>query len=118
MTHLNPYLELADAMRRGSKIRPQCTGGLFDGTSSCAVGAICEGSGAALIDNQQIKLGDGSMRNAYVWVKTSFPIVNQMMGFDGDLLDLIWRKNDRLMMTREAIADWIESLGKESHDRP
>ena len=37
-------LKLSEAMRIGAKIRPQCLHVLYDGVSSCALGAIYEGA--------------------------------------------------------------------------
>lgn len=92
--------ELAAAIRKGAAMRPQANGLYFDWgddgiRGSCAIGAACEGLGLCTPDSWR----------AQVTEKLASEI-----GFG--LSAEIYRKNDS-GMTREQIADWLESLDME-----
>ena len=90
------YKELADAIRRGAKMRPQGFGSmahqLNDGTS-CALLAMIEGL-------------YGRPR--------SYAALTQLQPYKLPMAEEIYNKNDILRMTREQIADWLDSLEEPS----
>ena len=89
------YRLLADAIRRGAKMRPQCFEVDFTATGSCAIGAAfhaIEGMPA---------FGDYVSE---LWMRRRFPAIPISVFRD------IAARNDSLRMTREQIADWLDSL--------
>ena len=87
------YRLLADAIRRGAKMRPQGFGSMQNqlafGTS-CALLAAIEG--------------------LYGWPKSYHELCELHPYQSIPLAEDIFRKNDINKMTREAIADWVDSL--------
>lgn len=90
------YHKLAEAIRRGSKIRPQCKEKLFLDGSSCAIGAAYEGAGFG----QTWDIGDWPVK---VLLRAG------MWPHDLDAYHVSDR-NDYLGMTREAIADRLDDV--------
>ena len=81
-------LKLSEAIRIGSRIRPQCFGEYYLLGGSCALGAAKEALGVA---------NDAELR--------------RMLGLPYDFpLQHIIHRNDN-GQTREQIADWLESKG-------
>ena len=88
-------LKLSEAMRIGARLRPQCcSGDLFVGGKSCAVGAAMEAIGVPYTEN----MGSYSPAAEY------WPFLPTLFGVITDL-------NDSQFCTREKIADWVEAQG-------
>src|SRR5260221_1193465 len=85
-------LKLSEALRRGAALRPQCRNTFFDGTGTCALGAIAEGRG--WIPSREKNNG------VYVFV----PEGRGSLGGDISV-----RNDDG--ESRESIATWLESQG-------
>lgn len=87
-------LKLSAAIRIGAKKRPQGFGPGYarrgDGTS-CALQA-----GAEAVTGRLIVFTDEC---------------EAVLGISGTFAEKIWRRNDSDRMTREQIADWLESIG-------
>jgi hypothetical protein len=81
-------------MRLGAKMKPQCFGTTFDGVGTCAIGAVRDAIGLPLRDG---------------YIRDFFPQLNKMVD-EQQLVYHITLKNDA-GMTREQIADWLESIG-------
>jgi hypothetical protein len=86
-------LKPSQAMRIGAKLRPQCHMSMFHSGKSCALGAMWEGYG-----------------NSYGAGGADVHI------FSGSVLDYktrveVQKLNDHSKLTREEIADWLESQG-------
>lgn len=87
-------LKLSEAIRIGSKIRPQCTdANFFRGGKSCALGAAWEAAGGA-----------------YEEFFTGWSLIESHFRIDYFLMDRVASANDG-GQTREQIADWLESEG-------
>lgn len=111
-------MKLSEAIREGAKLHPQGFINLFyldrEGciTASCALGA-------ALVVN----VGEEATRQLHyessnlAWAKLEeiYPELNNFQVADGKrsicLAQHIWRLNDVQELTREEIADRVESLG-------
>ena len=75
---------------------------MYTKDSSCALAAACDAMGIAREEM------------AYTTLAEHFPILlTSRSGKPQDVMDEIWRRNDSRMHTREAIADWVETLEKE-----
>jgi hypothetical protein len=93
-------LKLSAAMRIGAKLRPQGFVDLFGDGKSCALGAAYEGA-----------TGKTCEPWGYGKVCEQFPALGTPDGFLSDLGTAVYRMNDQHEMTREQIADWLESQG-------
>ena len=89
-------IRLSTAIRIGSKLRPQCTGRLFRGGASCALGAAAEALGMPYQEG-----ADFNPVPNHIW--DVFRAVPKM--------EEIYARNDSGKYTREQIADWLESEG-------
>lgn len=87
-------LKLSDAIRIGAKLRPQCFGVYATRYGTCAIGAALEATGRAP-DQHCIAIED----------------VAGFFGITQNLIVQVVGKNDVDHMTREEIADWLESIG-------
>ena len=87
------YHLLAEAIRRGAAIRPQCFGVVFSDGKSCALGAAYEGLGG----DYEIP---GTL-NMHIY-STVWPT-----GFDFSKITVL---NDQHYWTREAIADRLDDV--------
>lgn len=88
-------LKLSEAIRIGAQIRPQCKGRAFRDGGSCAMGAAYE----AMTGN--------------VWPEDdfgNFPLIMHDFGAPTSIVMRVTNMNDN-GMTREQIADWLESQG-------
>ena len=86
------YRELADAIRRGAKMRPRGFGAFpaqLESGTSCALLAAIEG--------------------LYGWPK-SYGHLAHLRPYDLPMAKEIVTRNDARGMTREQIADWLDSL--------
>lgn len=94
-------LKLSEAIRIGAKLRPQGFGGAFPTNEkgelcSSAIGAMCE----AVFGNTNSNYGFSKI----------YPELWEII--DGkSLLDQIIKMNDRKKLSREEIADYVESFG-------
>lgn len=93
---MDKITKLSQAIRLGSTFRPQAFGGLYVAGGSCALGAAAE----AL----HIKCGSLSSKAAKAIIKR-FPKV------PFTTLQLVIQLNDRMRLSREQIADWLENQG-------
>lgn len=91
--------ELAAAIRKGAKIRPQAHGDMFFAGRSCALGAAYEGATGLTCANSD-----------YHKVTRLFPILGDSDGKLSELGKHIYRMNDHEGLSREQIADWLDSL--------
>jgi hypothetical protein len=106
------YHRLAEAIRRGCKLRPRQAYGRFrnrKGDSACALGAAA--------------LGAGDTRPRYtlnsMW--RLFPELKDMIehpwrSWPEPLLDVVMMFNDRIGYSRETIADWLCCRGGCTHE--
>jgi hypothetical protein len=108
-------MKLSEAIRAGAKMRPQGDGFFFtegdDGIASCAIGAACEAVGL------EAAYANGS-RYDFAW--KTFPIllseVDYPKGFSyggrssDEMTAVIYTLNDSLKWSREAIAEWVETI--------
>jgi hypothetical protein len=79
-------------MRLGAKMKPQCFGVLHVNGGTCAIGAALDGIGALN--------------------RSTDRVFAQLFTYEGcKILDEIVKRNDYQRMTREQIADWLESIG-------
>ena len=83
------YRELAAAIRKGAKMGPQTFNTFGDGIGSCALGAIALSRG---------------------WVSGYFGVYDHLGDISMELRGEISVKNDCDNLTREQIADWLDSL--------
>src|SRR5260221_13134749 len=87
-------LKLSEALRIGARLRPQGFGAPIrrrdDGTS-CAMQAIAEGMTGIL-------------------TRTTHEAM-ELSGVSGLLCERIWMQNDGYRLSRESIADWLQSQG-------
>ena len=95
-------LKLSEAIRIGARLRPQGFGALFRNGESCAWGAayeaICGYPGHGVFGFSDSHAGRmiGNVLSEY---------------FPGIAADYVYERNDSEHMTREQIADWLESQG-------
>lgn len=89
-------IRLSEAIRIGAKLRGQTrTGHFFHDGKSCALGAALEATGTPY---QHFSVGP-------------FSLVNDRFALPFGLDLEIAERNDQGHMTREQIADWLESQG-------
>ncbi len=100
MNSLEDRKRLADYIRTGAKLRPQCKGDYWkevDGVmGTCALGAALEAMGTDVLK------------------ATSVPDLGFFMeefNLSEDLVNGVVNKNDTEEMSREEIADWLEKDG-------
>ena len=107
-------MKLSEAIRKGARQYPKTTGTLheyYDGEHMvCSLGAAYVGAFGELSPLHQ----DGP---SYERLKERFPELNEFhpepeaISGTAQLMEMVWMRNDSAGMTREAIADWLESLG-------
>lgn len=99
---------LNEALRLGAMLRPQCSDYFFDGTSSCAIGAVFEATGVAtpITGVNQVHV-DALVRMFPILKmsicrtpegKTSHPLWNVIM------------EMNNYGMTRESVANWVQEI--------
>lgn len=120
-------MKLSEAIRLGSMMKPQGFGNIFDGISTCAIGAALDANGK-LDEWKERRCSPASFGtwgerwcNVYEWwcnVYTSLGIsmhhkswaVCPVCGETNLLTSIIaTHLNDKHKWTREQIADWIET---------
>ena len=101
-------MTLSDAIRLGAMLLPQGFGpdSMYAIDSSCALAAACDAVGIERIT--------GIAGYPYAKLAECFPILtvsapNRRWSITAE----IWIRNDSRAYTREAIADWVETLEKE-----
>lgn len=87
--------KLSQAIRAGAKLRPQRTGAYFHEGKSCALGAAYEGM-YGYIDDTTAMIA--------TWVVQHFRLRES-------LVQEVIIRNDKMLHTREQIADWLEAHG-------
>lgn len=105
---------LSECIRAGAAKRPQGFGDMFadsvHGIHSCALGAAYEGSTGYYVLRNQVPLLCNELR-------VMFPILNRMVSYDGISSDPLATEiiylNDARRLTREQIADFVESIEAE-----
>ena len=105
----SPYLIIADAIRRGAKLRPQCTRYTFTDGRSCVIGALAEGLGYRPVPGESERM-DGVLN----WIDDKFPSLWAVIEkHSGKYLlgDWLWHSND-MGFTREEIADRVEAMAR------
>jgi hypothetical protein len=121
-------MTLSDAIRLGAEQRPQTEGALFGWVNyvrgnlgSCAMGAAYEGlTGKTLLPLMDLMPADdvGSYEDAWYRLKAAFPQLSMSSAgcpecritVTHSLKFTIEHLNDVHEWTREAIADWIDTL--------
>lgn len=104
-------MKLSDAIREGAKLRPQGFGSMYSDGKSCALGAAYEAAfGKLPMEN------DMPLRRRFPILashRTSCPECEYK--YIRDLGTIITHLNDPPhLWTREAIADWLDSLSLEA----
>lgn len=98
------FCSFSEAIREGSKLRPQAFGDWFDGNGTCALGAAAD---AMLgVDHK-----DGIDLNEfwpYISTADATCPACPSCGVHAHLAAVVMLLNDSHKWTREAIADWIE----------
>lgn len=101
-------MKISEALRKGSKIRPQCKGLYFKDGCSCSLGAIFEAIGVATPESQSTEI---------TFLRKYYPQADNIVEHPVDkrktyLSAVILALNDYDNWTREQIADWLESIGE------
>lgn len=100
-------IKFSEAIRRGAKLRRQCANVYHIGSLSCVLGAAYEGIGEKLDQVSEFEIEEVLHKRFPFLV---FPTSSETEIQDTDLVDEIIDRNDS-GMTREDIADWLESIG-------
>lgn len=108
MNDVQQLRDLADAMRRGTKMRPHQAFGYYyhDKDASCALGAAAEGAGLEITSPQLTAQMNARFPVLYRWVRCSETCQA--------LLTFIVRLNDEHKLPREVIANVVEVLRLEA----
>jgi hypothetical protein len=100
-------MKLSEAIRLGAMLKPHTKDELLHNGSSCAVGAALDAIG-------ELK---GNTEREYQVAKETWPllelVVSHPLHYEGEpaaLMSVIWTLNDSNGSTREAIADWVETV--------
>lgn len=113
-------MKLSEAIRLGALLKPQGFGsrsGHSAAEHTCAMGAACEAAGL------ETYLTYDAMLTAWPFLKAqrmcpcpdgqpydSAVSCRQLFSGTHTTIDLLWHLNDGHKWTREAIADWVESV--------
>ena len=97
-------MKFSEAIRIGSKLRPQCREIYFDGVGSCALGAAMEAkTGSTSLSSMSVS--DLSDKYLTYFAHPAWP------GHEAELFTIIVQLNDQYLWTREEIADWLQEQG-------
>lgn len=123
---MNETLTLAQAIREGAKLHPQCFGRLVKDVEgeyhTCALGAAYEARlgmlppivDSSLYDDSESAYGQLKERFPELDAKVLYPIANHCWNLPTvvhpTLEAAILELNDEECWTREQIADWVEGL--------
>ena len=99
----SPEVIVADAIRRGAKMRPRGVCFTFAWGRSCVIGALAEGLGYKPLHNTE------GTDTVLKWIKDNFPALRVFIAENSDWL---WHMNDS-GVTREEIADHVEAMAIE-----
>jgi hypothetical protein len=116
-------MELSEAIRKGSELRPQAFDWYFEGEGSCALGAAYEG-----IKGRQLSVNVGTFKEVCL---KEFPVLALFVGAcpvrpkcaefkrakgrgGVTVCGTIAHLNDDHKWTREQIADWVEQFETET----
>ena len=115
-------MDIAEAIRVGAKLRPQCSvspfgnrlweGPIAKGTlGSCALGAALEALGMKANKRFNTSAAVASLRKIFgdELIFRQVPHPEEPAGIRHPLIEVIWNLNDNCHWTREAIADWLDS---------
>jgi hypothetical protein len=100
-------------MRKGAQLRPQCRDVFFSEVRgvicSCGLGASLEGAG--ILNGEELPCPDLEMFNGFdgVGLMVQCPVKEKC--YAAELTAQIIHLNDDHLWTREAIADWLKTLG-------
>lgn len=96
-------MRLSEAIRLGAMLKPQTTMNYFDERlgATCALGAALDAVGMLTLGPSQLG--------------TVFPIIDTIAKSPRDnrnryVYECIWDMNDVMGLTREHIADWVETI--------
>lgn len=108
---MNTYHDLAEAMRKGAALRPQFWDGNYFasygyGIASCALGAAYEAATGEI--NSNISLDD--LVQLFPALEAGPNVRHPVNDTTDDLFLIILSLNDGYAWTREAIADWLDTL--------
>ena len=102
-------MKLSQAIRLGAMLKPKGHGGLLVNGKTCALGAACEAVG--------ITIGRVSCdTKAYAEIQIRWPLLGMPANHElipeggATVMEAIWMLNDRQGLTREQIADWVETI--------
>lgn len=110
-------MRLSEAIRLGAMMRPQAKEDLFVGGHSCALGAAYEAIGLMTPDTDRC-----NNPSSWHWrTRDAFPLLEEKVSCPigdcwrtpDDLAYVTTHLNDEHGWTREAIADWVESVERE-----
>lgn len=115
-------MKLSEAIRLGAMLKPQAHGGSADGLGSCALLAASEAAGVEPIDLERYRSVN------YPALERVFPLLTEVVtlpdcgmkarGIEAQLFVAIYRLNDSCGWTREAIADWVETIERQHEPQP
>lgn len=101
-------MTLSEAIRLGALLKPQGHHGYFDGGATCALGAAADALGR--LDDLCI----GRFLECQEWPVLSVRAVHPLSQLRQSVWATITEINDLDGWTREEIADWVESVERES----
>ena len=105
---MDKSMTLSEAIRLGAMLLPQgfLSDGMHASNHSCALAAACDAVGISRVSVEM---------HPYHNLTERFPLLNKklMLSVGRNVKEEIWHRNDTLKHSREAIADWVETLEKE-----
>jgi hypothetical protein len=122
-------MKLSEAIREGAKLRPQAFGRTFLETASgvltsCAIAAALEATGYDPLRPLDLNARD-LFRETFqsYWTMPAMPCPHQHKGRrprpcpdSGQVYGMLLHLNDTHEWSREAIADWVETIEKPSSE--
>lgn len=106
-------MKLSEAIRLGAMLAPQTIGGRTDAEGRCALAGACDVLGIASVFNegcQHQEMDYHALHARFPVLLTKVPSPTDSIYGPRELRLIIWFLNDSLGWTREAIADWIETI--------
>jgi hypothetical protein len=88
-------MKLSEAIRLGAMMKPKGERFLEHEGKTCALGAACDAVG----------ISTSAQNDVYGELKARWPMLN-----DHKIVVAIWDWNDISLLTREEIADWVETI--------
>lgn len=99
-------MRLSDAIRLGAMLRPQTREDYFADGGSCALGAAFEAA-KGYTRSEQMNFVE-CIEFPILGVPASCPVCNR--DTEDEAASVVVHLNDRHFWTREAIADWVETI--------